>query len=77
MNELVLNVRSVVLQVDGWDVHSRSFDFGPFIDLQTHVLLHDVGMGVSDADSLTFLDNIEVPSLRETSEVHACLHQMW
>ena len=59
-DELVGDVRGVVLQVDRRDVLGRCFDLGPTIDLNTHVLLHNIGVCVADANNGTLAHNIEL-----------------
>ena len=59
-DELVGDVRGVVLQVHLRDVLVAGLDLGPAIDLEPKVLLHHVGVGVPHSDRGTLLDNIEL-----------------
>ena len=59
-NKLVLDVRSVVLQVYGGDVLAGGLNFGPAVDFEAQVLLDHVGVGVADANHSTFLNDIEL-----------------
>ena len=59
-DELVLNVRGVVLQVHRLNVLGRGLDLGPAVDLKAQVLLDDVSVSVADADGCALFDNIKL-----------------
>ena len=60
VDKFVLNVRSVVAEVDAGDLLRGLFDFGPAVNLQTKVLLHHIGVGVADGDHLALFDDVEL-----------------
>ena len=62
-NELVLNVRESVHQVDRFDLVGTAgalLDLGPSVNLDAHVLSDDVGVGIADCDEGTLLDHVQL-----------------
>ena len=61
VDELVLDIRCVVGRVDGVDLCGGAFlNFGPAVDLEAEVVLDNVGVRVSESDSLSLVDNVEL-----------------
>ena len=60
-HELVLDVAEVVIELDGLDGGSLGLLYlGPSVDLDSHVLLDDIGVGVPDGDGGTWQDNVKL-----------------
>ena len=61
VDELVLDVRSIVARVDGGNLRRCALlNLGPAVDLEAQVLFDDVGVGIAESDRLALLDNVEL-----------------
>ena len=63
LHEFVLDVGKVVVKLDGlhlWNDVGSLLDFGPSVDLDSQVLLHDVGVGIADRDERAWSHNLEL-----------------
>ena len=59
-DELVGDVRGVVLKVDCCDVFIARLNLRPTIDFDAHVLFHHIGMSVANADDGALAHNVEL-----------------
>jgi len=59
-HDYVLDVGQVVSHVHGFDVLGGGLKFGPPVDLNAHVLLDDIGVGIADNNHGAFLDEVEL-----------------
>ena len=68
-DELIFNIREIVVNFDLIDFFGWGFNFAPSIDFKSQMLTDNIGVGIANSDYATFLDNIELLIL---SEKHNC-----
>lgn len=60
VDELVLNVRSIVGSVDCGNLLRALLNLGPAVDLKTQMLLDNIGVSIAESDRLSLLDKVEL-----------------
>ena len=61
-DEFVLDIREIVGEVDTLHIWTilGGLNLGPSVDLNSHVLLHDVGVSISNGDASSLLHDVKL-----------------